>query len=251
MKYVRVVKKPSNDSYIVVLHGLDGTACSMLPFCEAISGYNHDFGVVTYDLLGRGRCRKNNNHTPEAYVNQLERVRKFLTASTFVIVGYDFGSTVAYYYSMRYPARVARTVMVCPIGRNDTSLFRMGRMGIIDRLTLCNVVPRLKSKHSREWESGPPKDWSEAFEKIYRSAKFHDTLTKCLKQFRLHDVEYTHIPNAWVLSCGNDSMYDNADSVAESLGAEHVRIANAGHYCVQERPLDVASCVVSIVTSTP
>eukprot|EP00873_Tetraselmis_striata_P027011 jgi/Tetstr1/447275/TSEL_034712.t1 len=232
---------------------MDGTASGMMPLCDELSAgsLSLDLGVATYDFLGRGRCRKNRNHSPEAYVNQLERVRKHLATSVFVLVGHGFGALVAYHYAKRHPARVRQTFMVCPIGRNDTSLFRMGRMGVIDRQTLCNVIPRLKNKHAREWESGPPKEWLESLEGTYRSVKFHDTLTRCLKQFRVHDVEYTPVPNAVVLSCEEDKMCSDADAIAESLGAAHVRISDARHYCVEERAADVASCVLRLLRNPP
>jgi proline iminopeptidase/L-proline amide hydrolase len=80
----------------------------------ALLGLASDRPIILYDQLGSGKSERPDNPANwrvERFVEELEAVRAAVGAEKLHLVGQSWGSALALEYSVRYPERVASTVL--------------------------------------------------------------------------------------------------------------------------------------------
>jgi abhydrolase domain-containing protein 5 len=104
---------------MVLLHGLGGGAGLWSMNLDALS---REYEVIAIDLLGFGRSTRQQYKGSTAddaiayWINSLEQWRINIGIQHMILVGHSLGSYIALNYSLSYPSRVTRLVVVCPFG---------------------------------------------------------------------------------------------------------------------------------------
>lgn len=104
---------------LVIVHGYGG---SSITFYKMIKRLARKFQVFCIDLLGMGlssRPEFNCKTTEEAvnfFVNSIEEWRKTLSLSSFFLCGHSLGGYVASAYTLKFPSRVLKLILLSPAG---------------------------------------------------------------------------------------------------------------------------------------
>lgn len=111
--YVRIndgVAPPGTVPAVFIHGGPGGTHVNF----AALLGLADERPVVLYDQLGSGKSERPDNPADwrvERYVDELEAIRTALGIEKWHLVGQSWGSAVALEYAVRFPNRVASTVL--------------------------------------------------------------------------------------------------------------------------------------------
>lgn len=110
--YVRVNGIMHKDSIpAIFIHGGPGGTHNGF---AGLLGLADERQIVLYDQLGSGKSERPNdpkNWRVERFVEELELIRQELGISTWHLVGFSWGSSLALEYSVKYPQNVASTVL--------------------------------------------------------------------------------------------------------------------------------------------
>jgi pimeloyl-ACP methyl ester carboxylesterase len=95
---------------VVMLHGIRGYAETFAGVAQALQP---GWRVIAYDQRGRGRSDWDpaRNYYTDAYVSDLEAVRRALGLERFDLLGHSMGGINAIVYAATYPQRVERLVL--------------------------------------------------------------------------------------------------------------------------------------------
>lgn len=104
---------------VLLIHGLGGSARYWGLTTEALST---DLRVVALDLPGFGRSDPPGHRmTASDYVEVLDFVITELKLGLVHVIGFSMGSLIAYLYATMFPLKVAKMVLVSPIGLPGTA----------------------------------------------------------------------------------------------------------------------------------
>ncbi|CAM9547364.1 unnamed protein product [Phaeothamnion confervicola] len=95
-----------NGPYLLLIHGM---LSSRAQWKRNLAALAKETRPVVMELWGHGRSPSPDDpalYTPEAMVEQVERVRRELGAGQWFVCGQSFGATVTLRYSLLYPERV-------------------------------------------------------------------------------------------------------------------------------------------------
>ena len=102
---------------VLFVHGGPGSAC------DASSRRFYDpsnYRIITFDQRGCGRSTPHSSleeNTTEDLIEDIEKIRQYLTVEQFVLFGGSWGSTLSLLYAQRYPqhvhAMVLRGIFLC------------------------------------------------------------------------------------------------------------------------------------------
>lgn len=95
-----------NGPYLLLIHGM---LSSRAQWKRNLAALARETRPVVMELWGHGRSPSPDDpalYTPEAMVEQVERVRRELGAGQWFVCGQSFGATVTLRYSLLYPDRV-------------------------------------------------------------------------------------------------------------------------------------------------
>ena len=118
--YIHTIKTLNEGlTSLVIVHGYGG---SSITFYKMIKRLSIKFQVFCIDLLGMGlssRPEFNCQTTEEAvnfFVNSIEEWRKTLSISSFFLCGHSLGGYVASAYTLKFPSRVLKLILLSPAG---------------------------------------------------------------------------------------------------------------------------------------
>lgn len=102
---------------LVFVHGIDGYAEQAAATTKSMFGKRYK--ILTYDLIGRGEQlgTKLYRHDLKSYISQLRMVTKHLK-DPFFLVGFSLGGAIATAFAIKYPTRVKKIAVVCPVVEN-------------------------------------------------------------------------------------------------------------------------------------
>eukprot|EP00941_MAST-03F_sp_MAST-3F-sp1_P006345 g6345.t1 len=129
---VRVKKSTNGDPPIVFLHGYaqgSGLFYSLLP----VVARRYPGEIYAVDALGSGLSSRPDDEENEAasssasvesveefLVDGLERWRKSMAIDKFVLAGHSIGGYTSVVYAERHPNRVAKLILISPVGLPET-----------------------------------------------------------------------------------------------------------------------------------
>lgn len=116
----------SNDrTPIVFIHG---TSASLHTWEDLIQEFKNDRRVISFDLPGFGLTQQfsNDNYSIENYVDFLHLILNNLQLQKVILTGNSLGGYIAWAYSLKYPDRVEKLVLIdsagMPIKRENMPL---------------------------------------------------------------------------------------------------------------------------------
>ena len=95
-----------NGPYLLLLHGIMSSRAQWALNLAELKKYTTP---VVVESWGHGRAPSPEDvslYSPEAYVDQIEAIRKEIGTETWFICGHSFGATTTLRYALRYPQRV-------------------------------------------------------------------------------------------------------------------------------------------------
>tara|TARA_R110000868_G_scaffold385841_1_gene653890 strand:- start:1325 stop:2305 length:981 start_codon:yes stop_codon:yes gene_type:complete len=156
------------DIPVIFLHGGPGLRHNSL---AGLLGLADERPVILYDQLDGGKSDQPNdpkNWRMERFILELEAIRKALGVDRFHIVGHSWGSAIALEYSVKYPQRVASTVLA--------GTFISTPHWVADANILVNEAPKATQRLLSACESNSPpseqqceKAFTTLYSKYYRS----------------------------------------------------------------------------------
>jgi proline-specific peptidase len=102
---------PENPTPVIFIHGGPGGTHAKF---AAMTGLADERAVIFYDQLGSGKSDRPDNRANwrvDRFIDELEAVRAKLGAEKLHLVGVSWGAAIALEYSVKYPRRVASTVL--------------------------------------------------------------------------------------------------------------------------------------------
>lgn len=113
-----------NKPRALFVHGFGGTG---LYFYRTIDLLRHEFRITTIDLLGMGASGrppfklKTSRDSVEFFIHSIEAwFRNQKIDEPFIIIGHSMGAFISTHYSLRYPHRVSKLVLLSPCGIPET-----------------------------------------------------------------------------------------------------------------------------------
>jgi pimeloyl-ACP methyl ester carboxylesterase len=119
MAYMDVAPDKPNGHTVILLHGKNFTAAYWEPTIRFLTG--RGYRVIAPDQIGFGKSSK-----PERYQYSLQQLARNTIAvldaagvSRFSVVGHSMGGMLATRFSLMFPERIEKLVLVSPIGLED------------------------------------------------------------------------------------------------------------------------------------
>ena len=107
----------------LLIHGFGGTG---LYFYRMIDLLRHEFRITTIDMLGMGASGrppfnlKTSRDSIEYFIHSIEAwVRSQKIKEKFVIIAHSYGGYISSEFSLRYPNRVSKLILLSPAGIPD------------------------------------------------------------------------------------------------------------------------------------
>lgn len=136
-------------SSLVVLHGGPGLhmnylVADLLPLASSRR-------LIFYDQRGAGQSpivQDPSALAPEAYVRDLEHVRRYFGLEELTLLGHSWGAAVAVLYALEHPQRLKRLILHDPLPTRATPYLQqfvgnlMGRLSEAERVRLGEVAAR-------------------------------------------------------------------------------------------------------------
>jgi proline iminopeptidase len=158
---------------VIVLHGGPGfNEAYLVPDLEPLS---KKFRLVYYDQRGAGRSTVVSDPallTPEAFVEDLDRVREASHAGRVALLGHSWGAGLAALYLQAHPDRVSRLLLVDPIPARATPYLEQFQKTLMERLSDEDKTAKDKAAARRRAASdeelaGACRDYWKVFLKAY------------------------------------------------------------------------------------
>jgi pimeloyl-ACP methyl ester carboxylesterase len=116
--YCLTCGNPSNPP-MILLHGYCGSG---LIFYKIIKGLSEKYYIYLVDHLGMGRSSRpsfkafSTFEAESFFVEALEMFRQEVGLESFILAGHSFGGYISGCYSLRYPTRVTKLLLLSPAG---------------------------------------------------------------------------------------------------------------------------------------
>jgi len=136
--------------FLLLVHGLLSSRAQWLPNLPSLSTFCRP---VVVELLGHGRSPTPEDpasYTPEAYVEQFQRIRSELGADRWMICGQSLGAALTLRYALDHPGEVIAQVLT-----NSNSAFAEEGWGTAVRSAMQLQARRLESE-GRAWLEESP-----------------------------------------------------------------------------------------------
>jgi len=127
--YVVKGDREACNEILVCLSSYVASSASWRFFAESLqeiqTDQRHRFFVIVTDMMGMGHSRMPTTPITHDATTSVLHVRSVLQAlgleeAKVTLIGHSFGATVAVFYTMAYPERVKRLVLIAPLGLVDT-----------------------------------------------------------------------------------------------------------------------------------
>ncbi|HUH96400.1 MAG TPA: alpha/beta hydrolase [Anaerolineales bacterium] len=119
---------------VVLIHGFSVPYFVFDPTFDFLAGAG--FRVLRYDLFGRGFSdRPHARYRLELFVNQLKDLLTALNLKQVDLVGLSMGGAIASGFSVNFPERVRRLVLIDPVGIRPMPLSWIYRIAILPGLS--------------------------------------------------------------------------------------------------------------------
>jgi len=136
-------KNPEKKGVIILLHGFPGSHIGLIDMAATIK----DYRIIIPDLPACGQSELlEEKHTLENYAKWLNDFMKNLSIEDTIIIGHSFGSRVALFFSIYYPERIKKMVLITPVLKVD---------GLITYFIAlhCNIAKLLPKYLRKTWLS--------------------------------------------------------------------------------------------------
>ncbi|CAM1505911.1 Fc.00g115480.m01.CDS01 [Cosmosporella sp. VM-42] len=131
----------NNNPLLIALHGAPGLSMHTEP--EAAYSFLGDrFRVLVYDGRGSGGSDLIGPYTDERWISDVEELRIWAGAETFVLAGGSYGGFLALGYALTFPSRLSALIL------RDT--WACGPRGVLRALTAVVTSKRIKPVSSRQ-----------------------------------------------------------------------------------------------------
>ncbi|VUC23451.1 unnamed protein product [Clonostachys rosea] len=125
---------------LIALHGGPGLSTHETEVQYQFLAEN--FRVLVYDARGSGRSDLKGPFLDDQWASDVDELREWAQAETFVLAGYSYGGFVALTYALKYQHRLSALIL------RDTWAF--GHRGALGALRSCLISPRIKPDPARQ-----------------------------------------------------------------------------------------------------
>ncbi|HOV32589.1 MAG TPA: alpha/beta hydrolase [Candidatus Hydrogenedens sp.] len=192
----QTVGKESNP-VVVLLHGSSSPMCSWDKNIYELS--NNGFCVVRYDLYGRGySARPHTHYNSDLFVNQLnELLDKLALPLPIHLVGVSLGGAIVADFTVRYPEKVNKIVLIAPAGLlNRTLSMRVMGIPLLGKMIYKLYVEKnLIDNILKTWEvSDEDRDrLRQIHEEQIKIPGYREAILSTIKYGPLYDLENVYI----------------------------------------------------------
>lgn len=245
-----------DNTVVVFLHGFPGSHKGLIGTADEIEGY----GIIIPDLPACGQSEPlAEKHSLKNYAKWLNEFLENLSVKKVVVVGHSFGARVALVFSLYYPKKVEKMVLITPVAKVDSLV---GRLAAINyKLTeflpvyfqdawLHNIIYR-DARNAIIYKSVGPKRKKQLIHLNDEEAKNVDIQAnlEISNEFYGHDSilkgEKIGVKTL-LIACDKDEVA-TVNSIKELsnrfTNAEIKVMKNSGHLVVLERPKAVGEII--------
>jgi pimeloyl-ACP methyl ester carboxylesterase len=245
-------------SPIIILNGIMMSTKSWQPFIRSLSAQNR---VIRVDFFDQGQTDKlvGMYYDHDIQVDLVKALMDHLLLDKVSIVGISYGGEVALEFAIKYPSNVDRLVLFNTAAYTNPWLKDIGR-GWIEASKTGNpiqyyltAIPVIYSPQYYESKL----DWMKKREKtlmsVFSNKEFLDAmerLTLSSEPFDVRDQLSKITAKTLIVTAENDYLtpIDNQEYLYKHIpGAEWIKIPNAGHASMYEKPLLFTSIVLGFV----
>ena len=255
----------AGEQVLVLVHGGPGLSKEAMAPYEALAGEQRR--VVSYDQRGAGRsgAPADGDFGLDAHVADLEAVRRAQGAERVALLGQSWGGIVAMAYAAAHPERVSHLVLVgsAPL---DLAEFERGQRRFAQRLAAlqqqglvpsplpsprdgsCAGLDAVLPVYAAEPARPPAEPAGVVCTPSTSVATYADALDAARLARAARDLQ--RWDGAGLVLAGEQDVFGTGwlDSVAATVpGAERVRVPDAGHLVVLERPDAVLAAVEDLL----
>ncbi len=254
----RFIELPQGRTYAIVegtgpttmlIHGLAGNTTVWDTVRPGLSAMGR---TVTFDLWGRGLSDRPDApvYGMDAYVDQVEGVRRALGIERAAFVGSSMGGLVALHYAARYPDHVSALVLLSPAGMppEQAGLFGVATTPYLGEYLMSVITPiwlRVSYRKMFHNDALADRRFRSRFGLSAEIAGFRRGILETLRQVdlgsggpALERIAATDIPVLVVWGAEDEILpARQLDLFAQALpAARTLRVAKAGHLPHIEQP---------------
>jgi pimeloyl-ACP methyl ester carboxylesterase len=230
---------------LVFVHGIDGNCDQAEATTRSMFGKRYK--IVTYDLIGRGKHlgTKPLKHDLKSYVSQLHMITKGLK-DPFFLVGFSLGGAIAYSFAIKYPKRVRKIALVCPVV-NKSIPWVSNIASKIPFPIWKEIVPQVMfSKISEAFDGvSKYKDYIEKKRILYEDARFIRVLYDTFQQFPFTKLQTVKIIQPLIIIGANSDSAISESSLREfaiSTGGK-LLLYEGDHSILTRKPAVIGSAI--------
>ena len=125
---------PENGKFVVLVHGFSVPYFIWDPTFNALTSAG--FRVLRYDLFGRGFSdRPRVKYNLDLFIRQLHELLNEIDIKSAFVVGLSMGGAISSGFTVRYPERVIKLVLIDPIGTQPMPLSLLYKAAILPGLS--------------------------------------------------------------------------------------------------------------------
>lgn len=224
---------------LVFVHGIDGTGELAKSTLTAMFGMKR-YRLVSYDLLGRGEQLGNkvSSHSLNAYVSQLKSVTRDIK-DPFFLVGFSLGGAIANAFTAKYPKRILKVALICPVVNSSVS-YAVNMASNIPYTMWKHIVPKIMMSNMDASFEGVSryKQYIAAKHALYEDERFIRVLYDTFRQFPFTKLDAKPLRRpALVVAAISDKAIPEAAvrEFAESIGA-NIAVYEGDHSLLTRKP---------------
>lgn len=243
---------------IVILNGIMMSTKSWTPFVSSLTVYNQ---LIRLDFFDQGLSAKlpDTTYTQQIQVDLLSALLHHLNLSKVSIVGISYGGEVAVQFAIQYPDMVDRLLLFNTTAYTSPWLKEIGRGWIAAGKTrngqayYQTTIPVIYSPHYFESRLDWMKKREQVLIPIFSNPDFLDAMERLTLSAESYDVrDKLSLITAKTLIVSAEEDYltpmDNQSYLSEHIqNSELIKIPNAGHASMYEKPLLFTSLILGFV----
>ena len=255
-KTLYLEKSHEQKNAIIFLHGFPGSHNGIVEMADKVTGRR----IIVPDLPGCGESEPFDiKHVLKTYAKWLNDFLDSLSINKVVVVGHSFGARVALMFSVYYPEKIDKLILITPVSKADNLVARLGSLNYklagflpykIQKKWLFNPVYR-KGEEVFVYNSSDPEVRQKLIKLNDEEIKMVDTVANAeiFEELRSGEsiIKGDKINvKTLIIGCGKDKIASLAsikDLRNRFVNSEIVTMKNSGHLVVAEEPKVVANII--------